>query len=145
MPLGHKNLTPFVSTIGTPPCRVISAPQKSWTELGVLTRVVVPTVPQPLVTLTYGALAANLVPLSVLYRTGAWSLLWSCRVTTPSALVLAPFRRCRTPQQPRSLILWHRLTDAKRGPATFSLLFRQTQGALCTKRTVVVSTLVSLP
>lgn len=70
------------------------------------------------------------MPGELLYRIGAWVPLWSWRVRyLTTLLVETKFVLASLPKVPRSLTLWHRSRLPKQVPATFSLLFLQTQGA----------------
>lgn len=133
--------------IGSPRCSVMSRPQKEHIELGLLNLLVVPTLVRPGPMETYGLAVvlgvAKLVQLELLYRTGACVPLWSCvvRLVTTDLDDRIPVLLISRWQVPKDLRLWHRLRCAKRVLATFSLLFRQTHGALWRTR----STRLSVP
>lgn len=105
-------------------------------ELGLLNLFVVPTRARPWPIETYGLMVvlgvANFVQVELLYRTGACVPLWLWVVTlvTTDLVDRIPVLLICRRQVPRDLRLWHRLSWAKRMLATFSLLFRQMQGAL---------------
>lgn len=143
--VGSSNLKLLLWIIGLVRCNVTRSWQHVNIDLGLVILVVVPTWGQPGPIGNYGAFAANFVRVELLYRIGAWVPLWFTvrRSSTISCGLRFTLLIVRW-QQPSDLMLRNRLTSVKGQPATFSLLFRQTQGALCSKRRIAVSSAVSL-